>query len=338
MEQLKKNRKLSILPVLKVFAKHACRYKLAVFLSLFFTAVVTALGVITPIFYKRLFDLIAGAVPTTDSTEKLFSILYLIILVYLISWAIRRVSQLANIYFQAHVMNDLNQNAFNYLLGHSYTFFVNIFAGSLVRKITRLSRSFELFTDRLTFDLIPLFVSLVGILIVLFLRNFWLGFAFFIWVIVLMTIQFLIASWKLRWNIALAEKDSENTGVLSDSITNSITVKTFTGNEIERGLLGKVSDALMGLRLKSWRLDELVAGIQGILMVGIEFLLIYMSIKFWSQGLITIGDFALIQAYLINATDRLWNFGHIIRQMYEAFADATEMVEILDLPHEVQDK
>ena len=63
-----------------------------------------------------------------------------------------------------------------------------------------------------------------------------------------------------------------------------------------------------------------------------------MSIKLWSQGLITIGDFALIQAYLINATDRLWNFGHIIRQMYEAFADATEMVEILDLPHEVQDK
>jgi ABC-type multidrug transport system fused ATPase/permease subunit len=34
----------------------------------------------------------------------------------------------------------------------------------------------------------------------------------------------------------------------------------------------------------------------------------------------------------------MWNFGNILRRMYEAFADATEMVDILRTPHEIVDR
>lgn len=73
-------------------------------------------------------------------------------------------------------------------------------------------------------------------------------------------------------------------------------------------------------------------------MISIEFILVYTGIHLWQQGILTIGDFALIQSYLIAAIGQLWNFGNNLRRMYEAFADATEMVEIMNLPREVTDK
>jgi ATP-binding cassette subfamily B protein len=332
-------RKLVIRPVLKIFWRHSARYKLALFLSLFFTASVSVGGIIIPLYYKRLFDVLASAaVPTNAVAEILFSILFSILILQFISWLARRIGQFANVYLQPRVMRDLTQTAFTYLLGHSYTFFVNNFAGSLVRKINRLSRAFEQFADRVTYDLLPLVVSLTGILIVLFYRSFWLGAVFLIWVIILMTIQFIIARWKLKYNILTAEKDSEMTGVLSDSVTNDTTVKLFTGIKEELSIFQCVVDSLMHLRLTTWRLDELVNMIQGLFMIGIEIVLIYLGIIFWRDGLITIGDFALIQAYLINAFDKLWNLGGVIRHMYEAFADATEMVEIMNRPHEIINK
>ena len=127
MEQIKKSRKLSVLPVLKVFYKHTLHYKWSAFLSLFLMLIISSLHIITPIFYKRLFDLIASATPSPESTEALLIVLFTITGIYFASWALRRVAQLANIYLQASIMNDLNQSSFGYLLGHSYTFFVNNF-------------------------------------------------------------------------------------------------------------------------------------------------------------------------------------------------------------------
>ena len=50
-----------------------------------------------------------------------------------------------------------------------------------------------------------------------------------------------------------------------------------------------------------------------------------------------IGTFALLQAYIINLGERLWSFSRVVRDMYESFADAKEMVDILKLPYEVKD-
>jgi ABC-type multidrug transport system fused ATPase/permease subunit len=37
------------------------------------------------------------------------------------------------------------------------------------------------------------------------------------------------------------------------------------------------------------------------------------------------------------AIDRLWDLGNALKKLYEAFADATEMVEILNTPHDITD-
>ncbi|MCR4311030.1 MAG: ABC transporter ATP-binding protein/permease, partial [Candidatus Taylorbacteria bacterium] len=77
--------------------------------------------------------------------------------------------------------------------------------------------------------------------------------------------------------------------------------------------------------------------IQSLLIFIIEFLLFYFAIKYWQVGTITIGTFVLIQVYLVGISGHLWDFSRVIRSIYEAFADAKEMVDILLLGHDVKD-
>src|SRR6185503_21331564 len=77
--------------------------------------------------------------------------------------------------------------------------------------------------------------------------------------------------------------------------------------------------------------------VQGVLVILLEFGVLYYALIMWQRGLFTIGDFALIQAYLGRIFEKLWGAGKHIRIIYESMADANEMTEMLMRPHEVQD-
>jgi ATP-binding cassette subfamily B protein len=77
--------------------------------------------------------------------------------------------------------------------------------------------------------------------------------------------------------------------------------------------------------------------VQGIFAVTIEIALLVGAVFLWQRGLVTVGDFVLIQVYIISLMDRLWGIGQNMRQLYGSFADATEMLDIMELPHEIRD-
>ncbi len=61
------------------------------------------------------------------------------------------------------------------------------------------------------------------------------------------------------------------------------------------------------------------------------------SLYLWTQGQVTLGTVVLIQAYILTLIDDIWGFSRIVQAIEESYADACEMVEILETPHEVQD-
>lgn len=71
-------------------------------------------------------------------------------------------------------------------------------------------------------------------------------------------------------------------------------------------------------------------------MLAINVGLLYGAVIFWQKGLVTIGDFVLIQNYLLVLFNRLISMNRELRRFYDSFADAGEMVEILEMPHEIQ--
>lgn len=65
--------------------------------------------------------------------------------------------------------------------------------------------------------------------------------------------------------------------------------------------------------------------------------LFFFAIQLWKNWELTLGDFVLIQTFLIQIINHIWDFGRMIRSIYENLAEAEEMTEILDTPIEIQD-
>jgi ATP-binding cassette, subfamily B, bacterial len=325
--------------ITKVFWTHARRYPWAVLLSVTFTTLYTLTSIVVPLFFKQFFDAIAGVggIITDELAPRLFGLVFIIIAIEISGVVFRRIGGFSNLRLEARVMIDLARTSFSYLLRHSYRFFTDNFAGSLVRKVNRLSHAFEDITDQIHYNFIPLLVTLIGSLVVLFYRHVYLGMALLVWIVLFLLINYFIARWRYKYDLARAQKDSEVTGVLADALTNSITIKLFSGYSNEESLYRKVTGELKRLRIFTWDLHEWIDGAQGVLMVAIEFIMFYVAITLGRRGLLTIGDFVLIQVYLLTIFQRLWGFGRILRHVYESMSDAAEMVEILNAPHEIQD-
>jgi ATP-binding cassette, subfamily B, bacterial len=224
------------------------------------------------------------------------------------------------------------------LMQHSYSFFVNNFAGSLVQKVNRFARAFERITDDLIWNLLPLFVRIVGILVVVFFINKWMALIILVWTAIFLSFNVTFSRWKLKYDIKAAEIDSRATGYLSDTISNQNTIQFFNGFLFESKGYKKITNEQADMTKLAWNLDAIIEGGQSFLSFIIEFILFFYAIKYWQQGLITIGVFVLLQAYVLNIIGQLWGFTRLVRDVYQGYADAKEMVEILLLPHEIKDK
>ncbi len=293
--------------------------------------------IISPLFYKRFFDVITANGANPAIAPQLVQFVIYIGLLHGLFWLMYRLAELANTTYQPMSMANLKQHAYNHLIEHSYGFFTNNFVGSLVQRVNRFGRAFERLSDNIVWNLLPLVVRVSSVLIVLFFINKWIDLVVLCWVVVFLVFNITFSRWKLKYDIKAAEVDSKSTGYLADTITNQNTVALFNGTAREKQGYKNVTTEQASLTRFRWRLDAVVNGTQGALSFGIEFLLFYVAIKYWGAGLITVGVFVLLQAYAGNLIDQLWGFTRIVRDLHEAYADAKEMVEIMKLPHEIHD-
>ena len=321
---------------LKIYIEHALKYKKIFFLLLFGITISPLIGLIIPFYYKDLFDVLALGNPV-NYQQKLLFLLLTIGGLHVIQWCFWRFNALLNNYFQPHVMVDLSDTCFSYLHKHSFSFFNNNFSGSLVKRVTRFYRSFEGIADRVLWQLSALIINVMVILIILFKKNIILGLIMFVWLIIFLIANWFLTNYKIKFDIEKSEADTKATGILADTITNQSNIKLFSGFERERKLFAESMEKVRKLRKFTWDLDALVDGIQGLLTIVLEFLLMYFAIQFWKKGQFTIGDFVLIQTFLIQIINHIWDFGRMIRNIYENLADAEEMTEILTTDHEIKD-
>lgn len=321
----------------KVFWRHSLVYKWAV-LVLLTSIIIASIGsIVAPIFYKDFFDILTSSADVIDKVDSLKWVLLKVLIVYFVSWIFWRTATFVSTYYQSHGIVDLLNSSFAYIHKHSVSFFNNNFVGSLVKKVNRLSRSFEVITDLLFWDLLPTFVNVVLIIVVLSQRSMFLGLGVLVWVIVYLMINYYFSLYKLQYDVRRAQLNSEVTGILADTITNHSNVKLFNGYFREKKSFQEINSRYQKLQQFTWNLGNYFEAAQALLMIILEIGVMYYAISLWQKNLVTIGDFVLIQTYLIGIISRLWNFGRIIRKYYEAMADAEEMTEILETPHEIKD-
>jgi len=317
--------------------KHVKRYKtLAAVLLLSLTAGVL-LELAVPYFYKKFFDALTSGGNQELVTNKLVTLLLLILAFHGAAWVFWRLATFVNSFFQTRVMANLYNECFDYLHRHSYDFFTGNFAGSLVKQVNRFVRSFEGMADRICWDLLPTALKVVAIFAVLYWLHPLIGVVMLVWTIIFMALNYAFAVYKLKYDIRSSVAETKISGGLADTITNNGNIKLFSGLPYEfNRFMGLTEDWCKKSRF-SWNLNNIAEAVQTFLMIFMEIAIFYFAILLWKKGILTVGDFVWIQAYLIDLFGRLWNFGRVVRQLYEYSANAEEMMEILDTPHKVRD-
>lgn len=307
-------------------------------LSLFFCVTAGSLiGMTIPLYYKRLFDALALGTGSPGVFDTLIAVLVMIGLLNIVEWFLWRGAAMSNNIFHPNVVRDLSNYCFAYMHKHSFNFFQSNFVGFLVKRVNQFVGGFENLADNIFWYLIRLVINITFALIVLFDRSILLGGSIVAWIILFLIVNWFLTSYKYKYDLERGEAEAIVSRLLADTITNHGNVKLFNGYAREVGAFATATEKVRKLRTFTWNLDTAFDAIQAALMIVLEVGIFYAAIRLWQEDALSIGDFVLLQAYLLTIFDQIWSFGRTIRNMVERLAEAEEMTVILDTPHEIED-
>jgi ATP-binding cassette subfamily B protein len=249
-----------------------------------------------------------------------------------------RVVDICNWRLESRMQRDMAQRIYNHLLAQSATFHANHFSGSLVSQTNKFLGGAVRLADTTTFQVLPLFASLVFASIILSKRApvfvaALLGFSVFY-----IVIAFFVTKPVRRASTVHAGHESSQTGYLADSITNVMAIKSFASGTFERsafaGKTQKTADSLLAVMRLHNRQQSIFGTIISVIMAA-SLMLTVMSVVWWGANIATA---FLILSYTTNIIGQLFTFSNSSLRTYNrALGDAKEMTEILNITPEVQD-
>lgn len=308
-----------------------------VLVFLFYAVGIIFSNVFKPIIFKSIIDLFTSSLPREILFNQAIHYIYItavIVIIYNIGF---RTADFSVAFFESKVMKKLYDFAFEKLLNHSYNFFSSNFSGSIIAKSKRFSKQFETLVDVLSFQVWFSFVTVTGILIVLFYKLPILAWIFLVWSFLYILITLLFIRKKINYDVEEASADSIVTGKFSDAIINVLNIKIFSSDKFEREKFFLVTDNEEKKRHKAWQYGNFQNLVQAFLMGILQLLTLYFSVYLWYLGSITIGTLVLLQLYLANLFDILWGLGRSLTRAMKVMTDMQEMIDLFDAHVDIVD-
>lgn len=294
-------------------------------------------GLIAPLYLRQIFNALAAHDTSALVVQYILGTVGIIGGIYLLQWIFGRIGAIAQMRIENRAMAQLYRDSFAYLIRHSHNFFASQFSGTLTRRVSKYADAFETIFDTVMTSFLPASVFVVGAAMILFMHNRTLGVALALWTVLFISVQVFLSRLHRPYRLLRADHDSKMVGALADVIGNQNAVTLFSGERFETqrfsGFVGRWSAA----QWKAWSFMSAIWGTQGFLMLCINVGLLYGAVIFWQRGELTIGDFVLIQTYLVGAFGLLSAIAYQLRGFYDALADAAEVSKLLTNPHEVLD-
>ena len=319
--------------ILRYFWPAIVSQKWVFFLCLFLAIISVSLDVVYPFYYKELADFFSFP-PNQDSFLGIEQTFFKIFLLYAAMWIVWRGFEFCIALFEARGMREIENRCFVAIERKNMAFFENSFSGSLVKKAGRFVRAFEAIIDWFFFWGLRGSFHLFFVLAIFLFTKPLFGLLVGLWILLFLGGNILFALWKIRFDRELSAADSLIGGAFADSFSNILTVKGFARELAEEKRISNLSQSLFKKRITTWMLQNANFAVQAFLMLGLELLLIFFMIQEWKKGEFSAGDFVFFQAFIIEIFTRLWDFGRSLRDLFTAFADASEMAEIFEIPSE----
>ena len=228
---------------------------------------------------------------------------------------------------------------FEHLHGLALRFHLERQTGGLSRVIERGTKAIETLLSFTLFSVLPTFLE-IGLVAVILL-------SLFDWPIAAITVAtvggyivftMLVTEWRLKFRRQMNESDQQANTKAIDSLLNFETVKYF-GNEQHEATrydqaLSLYEDAAVRSRTS---LSLLNVGQAGIIAVGLTAVM-YLAAQGIVDGTLTIGDFVLVNTYLIQLSQPLNFFGFVYREIKRSLTDMERMFGLLGVDQEVSDR
>ncbi|MFK7876594.1 MAG: ABC transporter ATP-binding protein/permease [Paracoccaceae bacterium] len=210
--------------------------------------------------------------------------------------------------------------------------------GGLSRIIERGVKGVEFLLRFLLFSIGPLILELLMISFVLLVLFDWSYVAVVAVTIGLYTwFTFAVTEWRVKLRREMNDQDTDANQKAIDSLLNYETVKYFNAESREAGRYDKAMEGYEAAALKtSYSLAFLNFG-QSVLITGGLVIVMVMAAVGVQNGTLTVGDFVMVNAYMIQITMPLNFLGTVYREIRQALVDMGEMFDLLEQPAEVVD-
>ena len=149
---------------------------------------------------------------------------------------------------------------------------------------------------------------------------------------------FAITEWRVKLRRKMNEQDTDANQKAIDSLLNFETVKYFGAAGREAARYDEAMAGYEAAALKtSYSLAFLNFGQAVLITAGLVAVMLLAAIGV-QAGELTVGDFVLVNAYMIQITMPLNFLGTVYREIRQALVDMRQMFDLLDEPPEVQDR
>ncbi|MDD7969920.1 ABCB family ABC transporter ATP-binding protein/permease [Roseinatronobacter alkalisoli] len=312
--------------------------KRRVVLALAFLVLAKLVAVGTPFFYKAAVDALAG-----DGAGWMLA---LGAVGLTIAYGIARLTEigfqeLRNVLFTRvgqRALRKLALQTFTHIHQLSLRYHITRKTGGLSRIIERGVKGVEFLLRFLLFSIFPLLLQLLMIAVIFFLMfDVWYLAAVVVTISLYVWFTFRITEWRVKQRREMNRQDTDANQKAVDSLLNFETVKYFNAEGMEARRYDRAMEQYETAAVATnYSLAFLNFGQAFLITSGLVVVMVMAAIGV-QNGALTVGDFVLVNAYMIQITMPLNFLGTVYREIRQALVDMAEMFDLLDQPADVTD-
>ncbi|MCO4842534.1 MAG: ABC transporter ATP-binding protein/permease [Yoonia sp.] len=299
------------------------------------------IAVITPQFFSQAVDALAPEDPTGATLLGLGAV------GLVLAYGFARIMSVGLQQLRDAIFAKVGQGALRALALETFThihrlsmrYHITRKTGGLSRVIERGVKGVDFLLRFMLFSVGPLILQLLLIAGVLFVE-------FDIWYLIVVAVTigiyvwftFAVTEWRVRIRKEMNEQDTDANQKAIDSLLNFETVKYFGAEKWEADRYDAAMGNYMVAAIKTnYTLAFLNFGQALLITAGLVGVMVMAAIGV-ENGTLSVGDFVLVNAYMIQLTMPLNFLGTVYREIRQALIDMGEMFDLLGQPAEVLDK
>lgn len=312
------------------------KFRARIFFSAFFILTTMMLNVSIPIFLKKIVALLAAP------TQNNYYDIQLFLLAYGICWLASHITLILReiVLFRAieRGIHLLSLKIFTHLHSLSLRFHLDRRTGAITGAIAKAQDSFPDIFWGLFLLIGPTIIEvLVAIAILWYLYGSLYGIILLVIIVLYMILSIASVQWSSKVQQISNEKTFNAQAYVVDSLFNFETVKYFSNQKYEAKRVDHLLQEVEDSSTKKYVTYEMVRLYQGMVIGTGLLILTWLTGNNVIKGTMNVGDFILINGYVLQFVQPLSWFGYYFRKMRKGLTDMEHVLNLLHLKPEITD-